>query len=162
MEDILIRPIGPADNTAMAAILRRSMEEFGVNRPGTVYYDDTTDHLFELFNATPNSVYFVAEKEGKLMGGAGVYPTDGLPEATCELVKMYLSPAARGQGLGRHMIDRCLKQAAGLGFTQVYLETMPELTKAISMYEKFGFSFLAGPMGNSGHNGCAVWMIKKL
>lgn len=161
-DEIHIRPIAPHDNTAMANIIRRSLEEFGANRPGTVYFDDTTDHLFELFASTPLSAYFIAEKDGILLGGAGIFPTDGLPANTCELVKMYLSPAARGMGLGRKMIDYCLQKARENGFTQVYLETMPELKKAVSVYEKFGFRYLDGPMGNSGHNGCDIWMLKEL
>jgi putative acetyltransferase len=162
MEDIFIRPIQLEDNVAIANIIRRSLEEFGANRAGTVYFDEATDHLFELFSGTPGSCYFVAEKEGVLLGGAGIFPTDGLPEGTCELVKMYLTAAARGLGLGRKMINECIETAAKLGYTQVYLETMPELKKAMSVYEKFGFSYLNGPMGNSGHNGCAIWMLKQI
>ena len=162
MEDIRIRPIDPGDNPAIANIIRRTLEEFGANHPNTVYYDNTTDHLFELFQSTPGGTYFIAEQGGILLGGAGIFPTDGLPDGVCELVKMYLTPAARGLGLGRKMISLCLQIAGETGFTAVYLESMPELKKAISMYEKFGFEFLTGPMGNSGHNGCAVWMIKKL
>ncbi len=162
LETIQIRNIAPGDNLAMADIIRKALEEFGANRPGTVYYDVTTDHLFELFNTTPRSHYLVAEKNGWLIGGAGVFPTQGLPVGTCELVKMYLSPNARGLGLGREMINRCLELAQQLGYTAVYLETMPELTKAVSVYEQFGFSYLKSPMGNSGHNGCAIWMHKEL
>ena len=162
MNDILIRPISPSDNAGIASVIRKSLEEFGANRPGTVYYDDTTDHLFELFSNTPRSCYYVAEKHGQLLGGAGIFPTDSLPEGVCELVKMYLSPSARGMGLGRHMIDRCINTARELGFKQVYLETMPELKKAVSVYEKFGFTTLAAPMGNSGHTGCGIWMLKAI
>jgi putative acetyltransferase len=162
MHNILIRPLEARDNAAIAAIIRKTMEEFGVNWPGTVYYDDSTDHLYELFLSTAGSYYFVAENNGKLVGGAGIFPTDGLPAGTCELVKMYLLPEARGSGLGRDLIGRCIKTAAETGFNQVYLESMPELKRAISVYEKFGFAFLTGPMGNSGHTGCAVWMLKKL
>jgi putative acetyltransferase len=161
-DDIKIRPIGPTDNVAIADIIRRSLEEFGANRPGTVYFDDSTDHLFELFQSAPRSAYFIAEKEGIILGGAGIFPTHGLLEGTCELVKMYLSPAARGMGLGRQMISRCIEVAAEKGYRSIYLETMPELKKAVSVYEKFGFSYLPGPMGNSGHNGCDIWMIKQI
>ncbi len=162
MHDILIRPIQLSDNTAMANILRRTMEEFGVNKPGTVYFDESTDHLFELFQSTPSSAYFIAEKNGEILGGAGIYPTEGLPEGTCELVKMYLSPNARGMGLGKQMIERCLQAAKEIGYSAIYLESMPELKKAISVYEKFGFEFLKAPMGNSGHTYCEVWMLLKL
>ncbi|WP_163362824.1 GNAT family N-acetyltransferase, partial [Escherichia coli] len=72
--------------------------EFGANKPGTVFYDDTTDHLYELFQSAPLSAYYVAEKNGELIGGAGIFPTEGLPANTCELVKMYLHKSARGMG----------------------------------------------------------------
>ena len=97
-----------------------------------------------------------------LVGGGGIYPSDGLPENTCELVKMYLLPSARGLGLGKKMIAACLENAKQLGYQQVYLETMPELKDALKTYEKFGFSYLDGPLGNTGHFGCALWMIKKI
>src|ERR1700754_263775 len=99
MSDFHIRTIEPADNPALAVIVRNTLAEFGANKPGTVYYDPTTDHLFELFQK-PRSTYFVALQNGQLMGGAGIFPSDGLPDDTCELVKMYLVPAARGKGLG--------------------------------------------------------------
>src|SRR4051812_43579830 len=103
-EDITIRKIQLRDNPTLAAIIRTSLAEFGANKPGTVFFDNTTDHLFEMFQQ-PGSTYFVAEEEGVVLGGAGIYPSDGLPEQTCELVKMYLRPEARGKGLGRQLID---------------------------------------------------------
>ncbi|TAF55584.1 MAG: GNAT family N-acetyltransferase [Sphingobacteriia bacterium] len=157
-----LRPIALEDNASMARIIRDALTELGANKPGTVFYDDSTDHLFELFQAQERAAYWVAEKDGMVVGGAGIYPTDGLPATTCELVKMYLSPAVRGLGLGHNMIDHCLQEAKAIGFTQVYLETMPELKQAVKVYEKFGFSYLQGPMGNSGHNGCDIWMLKTL
>jgi putative acetyltransferase len=42
------------------------------------------------------------------------------------------------------------------------LESMPELTNAIAMYIKNGFTNIVGPLGNSGHTGCEVWMIRYL
>ena len=162
MHSILIRPIQSEDNIALAQIIRKVLEEFGANHPGTVYFDDSTDHLFEFFKATPLSQYLVAEKDGKIMGGAGIFPTEGLPKHTCELVKMYLLPEARGNGLGKQMINLCMELAKEKGFERMYLETMPELKKAIDIYEKFGFTFLNGPMGNSGHTGCDICMLKVL
>ena len=157
----VIRPIEPRDNSAIAAVIRAALAEFGANKPGTVYFDESTDHLFELFRQ-PGSAYFIAEWQGQVVGGAGIYPTEGLPADCCELVKMYLTPAARGTGLGRTLISLCLETARDLGFRQVYLETMPELRKAVTVYEKFGFRYLDGPLGNSGHFGCDVWMLKDL
>lgn len=161
MENILIRPLQPADNAAIAGIIRGALAEFGANKPGTVFFDPTTDDLYSLFQQK-GSVYFIAVLNGVVVGGAGIFPTEALPEGYCELVKMYLTKTVRGMGLGRHLIDKCLQWAKANGYTHCYLETMPELRKAVTVYEKFGFRYLNSPLGNSGHFGCDVWMEKRL
>lgn len=158
---ITIRSIQPSDNPVLAKIVKDTLAEFGANHPGTVYYDASTDTLFEVFQA-PRSFYFVAELDDEVVGGGGIYPTDGLPDDTCELVKMYLLPKARGAGLGRTLIGKCLEKAAEFGYKNIYLETMPELRQALTIYAKFGFEYLEGPMGNSGHTGCSLWMLKRI
>jgi len=158
---LTIRPLQPADDPIIAKIIKDTLAEFGANHPGTVYFDPTTDHLSTVFKAK-KSVYNIVEIDGTVVGGGGIFPTDGLPEDTCELVKMYLLPSARGKGLGRMMIERCITQAKEQGYKNVYLETMPELQLALKTYAHFGFQYLQGPMGNSGHTGCSLWMMKQL
>lgn len=158
---MIIRKIQPGDNATLAIIIRTSLAEFGANKPGTVYFDDTTDHLYKLFQQ-PGSIYFVAELDGVILGGAGIYPSEALPQGTCELVKMYLKHIMRGLGLGKKLIEKCIEFAKNSGYIQVYIETMPELRKAVTVYEKFGFEYLNGPLGNTGHFGCDVWMLKKI
>ncbi|MBK8608851.1 MAG: GNAT family N-acetyltransferase [Chitinophagaceae bacterium] len=161
MEDILIRTIEPEDNYALAKIIRDSLTEFNANKPGTVYFDETTDHLSDVFTVR-NSIYYVAVRGNEIMGGAGIYPTENLPKGTCELVKLYLSPEARGKGLGRLLMEKCMAAAKEMGYQKIYLETMPELIIAVPLYKKLGFVVLPGPQGNSGHTGCDIWMIKDL
>lgn len=158
---LLIRNILPADNAALAVIIRNSLTEFGAAKPGTVYYDDTTDHLSAVFEKA-GSCYFVATINGQVAGGAGIYPTDNLPDLTCELVKLYLSPMARGRGLGKLLMEKCEEAAREMGYKNVYLETMPELKIAVPMYEKRGYRYLSQALGNSGHTGCDIWMVKEL
>lgn len=160
MQQIIIRDIQPQDNPFIAKIIRTALEEFGANKPGTVYFDDSTDHLYELFIAEPRSHYFIALVNDEIVGGGGLYPTEGLPSGTCELVKMYLKKEYRGISLGKTMMATCLQWAKDNGNTKVYLETMPELKNAVAVYEKLGFQYLKAPMGNSGHNGCDIWMLK--
>lgn len=156
-----IRKIRLEDNQSIAVIIRACLKEFGADKPGTVYYDESTDHLFELFSEK-NSMYFIAEIEGNIVGGGGIFPSDGLPEGTCELVKMYLLPEARQTGTGAALMNKCLETAKEFGFKNIYLESMPELKRAISVYEKFNFTYLDKPVGNTGHHGCSVWMTRPL
>lgn len=156
-----IRPIEIGDNIALAKVIRAALKEFGANKPGTVYFDASTDTLYEVFRA-PRSVYFVATINDIVVGGSGIYPTENLPQGTCELVKLYLDPSARGTGLGKQLMEMSLQWAKENGYNQVYLESMPELSKAVSIYEKLGFKRIDHPLGNSGHSGCDIWMTKQL
>lgn len=161
MDTIIIRQIQPSDNKHIARIIREVLTEFKANKPGTAYFDTSLDELHQVF-AHPPAAYWVVEKEGNVIGGGGIYPTNGLPGNYCELVKLYLLPAARGKGLGKQLIQQCFDTARQSGFTHMYLETMPELTTAIPLYEKMGFSYLQQALGASGHFGCNVWMAKEL
>ncbi len=158
--EIIIRPIATGDNAALARTIRNTLTEFGAAKPGTAYYDKATDHLYELFQQTPRSAYFVAESAGEVLGGGGIFPTANLPADTVELVKLYLLPAARGRGVGKALIDHCLAAARAAGYARVYLETTEELTQAIPLYEKLGFTYLPEALGNSGHFGCQIWMAR--
>jgi len=158
-EKINIRNIQPSDNPVLALIIRNTLAEFGANHPGTVYYDAATDHLFKTFQQS-KAHYFVAKLNDEVIGGAGIFPTHALPIDTCELVKMYLLPKARSKGIGKLLIEKCLQTAKDLSFKKVYLESMPELKLALKIYEKFGFEYLNAPMGNTGHFGCGLWMLK--
>jgi putative acetyltransferase len=161
-QGIKIRKIEERDNKELATIIRSTLAEFGANKPGTVYFDDTTDALYQLFDKTPGSVYYVAEYKNELVGGGGIFPSPGLPEGTCELVKMYLLKKVRGMGLGRLLIQKSLDFAKANGYTTVYLETMPELKLALKAYEKLGFQYTDAALGNTGHFGCDLFMTLNL
>ncbi|PKV66443.1 GNAT family N-acetyltransferase [Pontibacter ramchanderi] len=158
---LTIRPIQPSDTEPLATLIRKVFREFKIDKPGTVYTDPTTDALYELFRQ-PRSAYFVAEENGTILGGCGVYPTEGLPEGCAELVKFYLAAEARGMGIGNQLMQQSIAAAREFGYTQLYLESFPELAKAVSMYEKAGFRPIPHALGNSGHYACNIWMLKDL
>ena len=159
--DIIFRQIEEKDNKEIADLIRTVFREFNIHRPGTVYFDPTTDNLFELFRAS-GSEYLIAEEDGIIIGGCGVYPTPGLPEGCAELVKFYLSASQRGKCIGWTLLEKSFDYAKKSGYRQMYLESLPELSRAITLYEKAGFRFIEGPMGKSGHFGCNIWMLKDL
>ena len=158
---IIFRPIEKKDNKEIAELIRGVFREFNIHRPGTVYFDPTTDNLYDLFRK-PGSEYWVAEENGTIIGGCGVYPTPGLPYGCAELVKFYLSASQRGKGIGRQLMEKIFDSTEKIGYRQLYLESLPELSRAISLYEKAGFKFIDGPLGKSGHFGCNIWMLKDL
>jgi putative acetyltransferase len=158
---LLIRPIEKKDNQRLAGIIREVFREHDAPREGTVYSDPTTDHLYELF-LEPGSVLWVAVSKNEPAGCCGIYPSEGLPQDCAELVKFYLSADARGKGIGKELLQKCIRSAIELGFRQLYLESLPHFAKAIGIYEKAGFVNLNKPLGNSEHKTCSIWMLKEL
>jgi putative acetyltransferase len=156
-----IRPIEQKDNHKIAELIRNVFREFKIDKPGTVYTDPTTDDLFTLFRCT-GSVYWIAEENGIIVGGCGIFPTKGLPEGCAELVKFYVSAACRGKGVGNALMQKSIASAKELGYKQLYLESFPELNKAVSMYLRSGFTYLPHSLGNSEHYACNIWMLKEL
>lgn len=155
------RKIRPEDNPKIASVIRSVLKEHGVDKPGTVFTDPTTDNLYELFQ-TANSIYWIAVENNKIIGGCGIFPTSGLPTKCSELVKLYVSKEARGNKIGYTLMEMSINSAKELGYESLYLETLPELAKAVSLYERLGFKALSKPLGASGHFACDIWMLKDL
>ncbi len=158
---MIIRKIKREDNPHLAKMIRDVFEEFDAPRQGTVYSDPTTNDLYGLFQK-PGSVLWVAEINGKAVGCCGIYPTEGLEKNYCELVKFYLAKSIRGNGSGKSLMQHSVDSARELGYSKLYLESLPHFSRAIGMYDRLGFKRLAVPLGQSGHTGCSIWMLKEL
>jgi putative acetyltransferase len=156
-----IRPITPADDAAVARIIRTVMPEFGAIGDGFAINDPEVDWMSRAY-AEPRCSYFVIERDGEVLGGAGVAPLIGGDEDLCELRKMYFLPALRGLGAGTAMMERCLDAARAHGFRRCYLETLRGMDAAMKLYERSGFRRLPGPMGATGHGGCNAFYLLDL
>ena len=62
---ITFRKIEERDDRELAEVIRTVFREFKIDKPGTVYFDPTTDHLFDLFS-TQGSEYWIAEENGSI------------------------------------------------------------------------------------------------
>lgn len=159
--NIVIREIKADDNAHIEQIIKACFHEFDIPLTGTAYEDVETTQMFESYQ-NDNEVYYVIDNNGDILGGAGIKHLKDFEDDICELQKMYYSPKVRGKGLGKKMFEKCLKVAKELGYKKCYLESASKLKAAIHIYESFGFKHLEGPLGNTGHFSCGVWMIKDL
>jgi ribosomal protein S18 acetylase RimI-like enzyme len=57
--------------------------------------------------------------------------------------RLYVAPAARGLGLGRALVDAILETAAGAGYRELRLDTLPDMLDAQALYERMGFVRIA-------------------
>lgn len=85
------------------------------------------------------------------MGGMYLALVDGVPAGCaafrpnengyCELKRMYVRPAYRGQHLGSALTKRVLADAKKAGYRKIRLDTFPFMTDALNLYTRHGFSY---------------------
>lgn len=178
-----IRPITAQDSSVIRDIILETLIEHGAVGGGFASGDQDTRQMFEAFQKEGRK-YFVVVREGsegggsdvegsealaygspgeacEIIGGAGIAPLPGEPD-TCELVKMYFRPGARGLGLGKRLLQLCMEEAVKFGYSRIYLETIEQMHAARGLYEHLGFLQIPGPMGTTGHYSCNVFYLRKL
>ncbi|HVH23217.1 MAG TPA: GNAT family N-acetyltransferase [Pseudonocardia sp.] len=84
----------------------------------------------------------LARSGGRAVGVVGVR---GLGPGVAELKRMYVTPAARGLGAGRALLDAAVTTASGLGFRVLQLQTRPaDMAVAHRLYRERGFLEIDG------------------
>ena len=151
--ELSLRPIRPADDHFVAAIIRSVMPEFGASGPGFAIHDPEVDHMSAAY-ARPRAAFFVVTSGDRVLGGGGIAPLENGDDQTCELRKMYFLPEARGRGVGAELLGQCLTAARSFGYATCYLETLARMDAARKLYARFGFRPLGAPLGNTGHFSC--------
>jgi DNA-binding MarR family transcriptional regulator/L-amino acid N-acyltransferase YncA len=79
---------------------------------------------------------WIAEREGEILGCIFLAKED---ERTARLRLLYVEPAARGQGLGRQLIDLCVRFAREAGYWTMVLWTHDFQAAARKLYHAAGF-----------------------
>ena len=137
-----IRPVRASDVPAVVALVTRVLGEFGLEfGKGS----KTDEELLALPGSYDRGAFWVGvERSGvagphsgeTLLGTCAMYP---LETHVFELRKMYLSPASRGRGLGKQLLDVALAWVRARGGTTIVLDTAEAMTRAIAFYEANGF-----------------------
>lgn len=156
-----LRRIRREDDAQVGFIIRSVLTEFGCTGEGFAIHDPEVDCMYEAYERA-RGVYFVAEIDGKVVGGCGVTPLAGTYQNICEIQKFYVLPEYRGMGLGRRLIERCLEFAGDQNFNRAYIETIERMDAAAALYRRLGFERIDTPLGNTGHHACDRWYMKIL
>ncbi len=156
-----IREMEEKDNQKMEQIIKRSLESFNLDIPGTAYFDPQLSSLAQFYKEQAHAKYWVAVNElDEVIGGVGIAPF-GQKKEICELQKLYIAPVAQGRGLSKELMRVAIDYAKE-HYTYCYLETLKELEAANALYSKLGFQKLEKALEGSEHNAMEVWYIKEL
>jgi GNAT superfamily N-acetyltransferase len=93
----------------------------------------------------PSGAFIVGFSNGDAVCCGGVKRLD---ERACEIKKMYVLPAARGQGVARALLEAHENEARRLGYETARLDTGPRQARAQRMYERAGYAAIANFNGN--------------
>lgn len=137
---IKIHKITSNDDEKIAEIVRANLKSYGLDIPGTAYFDPELGCLSKYYNEKPDKrVYLIAEDEdGDVIGGAGIAELNGIDNCA-ELQKLYLTGKAKGKGLGWKLLQTAEKHAAELGYSKLYIETHSSLGAAVELYKNAGY-----------------------
>ncbi len=91
----------------------------------------------------PNGRLLLAWDDGEAVGCVALRPLDEqsceIDGQSCEMKRLYVRPAARGQQLGWRLAERICEEARAMGYAHIYLDTLPSMVSAIGLYTTLGF-----------------------
>jgi putative acetyltransferase len=139
--DFLIRSWETRDRAEAFHLIKDILAEYGLECEPFGADRDVYD--VELYYQTKGGEFWVVEWEGKIVGTAAYYPI-GRGKNAVEIRKMYILPAARGQGLGKFLLQELESKIADRGFDEIWIETATVLQEAVQMYETKGYQPATG------------------
>ena len=71
---------------------------------------------------------------------AGCVALRPLQNNACEMKRLFVPPAFRGQGIGRKLAEQIIAEARQIGYAVMKLDTLPRLQPATDLYTSLGFS----------------------
>lgn len=134
----------PADESELAAVGRLTAEVY----VGDGYMPDTDDYVSVLSDAAVRAAgaeLWVAVDDGVLLGTVTFCPSGSSfreigRAGEGEFRMLAVSPAARGRGVGRALVQLCLDRSRDLEYAGVRMSSLDAMTAAHRVYERLGFT----------------------
>ena len=135
---LLIRPASPSDYAAWRPLWDGYNAFYGRVGPTALPDDITQATWSRFFNPIEPVFALVAVQEGQLVGLTHYlfHRSTTRIEPVCYLQDLFTLPAARGQGVGRALIQGVDEQAARAGARRVYWQTQSTNEAGRRLYDK--------------------------
>ncbi|HEY7039727.1 MAG TPA: GNAT family N-acetyltransferase [Methylomirabilota bacterium] len=144
----MIRGARPSDRPDIEAVTLAAYEQYAAVVPPRLWQQYRRNIISTLADATAD-ITIVAEAEGALVGSVLLCPAGTeLPapghdasarRAYPEVRLLAVAPTARGRGVGRGLMDECIRRARASGTKALTLHTTDMMQVAMQLYERMGF-----------------------
>ncbi len=127
-----------AKTRAEIALVRALFEDYAASLRIDLCFQGFATELAELPGAyaSPHGRLLLATVESAPAGCVALRPRN---EHTCEIKRLFVRPEHQGHGLGRKLVERAIADARAIGYANVLLDTLPEMSRAVQLYEALGF-----------------------
>lgn len=130
---VTIRKAKPTDATIAQEIVFLILRSYGIE-PDAAGLDANVVTFGD--NEQSGVRDFVGEVDGQVVGVMAIYVGD---IAQLKLTDLYVSPKARGQGLGRKLLEHAVDVVRQLKGQRITLETRTSFKEAVRLYESAGW-----------------------
>lgn len=100
-------------------------------------YDEEFATLPGKYSPPAGELLLARDPDGMAIACVRLHPLDA--ERCCEVKRLFVTPAGRGTGVGKALVEAIINTAHGLGYREMRLDTLTSMTQAISIYRKCGF-----------------------
>jgi ribosomal protein S18 acetylase RimI-like enzyme len=134
--------IAPVTSPDQIATARRLFKEYEASLGIELTFQGFAQEVAALPGAyaPPAGRLFLATDGAEPEGCVALRPLGG---GLCEMKRLYVRPAARGERLGRRLAEAVIREARALSYERMRLDTLPSMKEAFALYQTLGFREIA-------------------
>jgi GNAT superfamily N-acetyltransferase len=148
-DDVTIRDAHPDDAAAVRTVTLAAYEQYAAVLPPPLWAA-YRHNIVTTLAAAPPATLIVAEAAGTVVGSVLLQPAGSVMAepgggreirlAEPEVRLLAVGPAGRGRGLGRRLMEECIRRSRAAGAPTLALHTTDMMRVAMGLYERMGFA----------------------